>query len=253
MMFRLTRTMMLALALVGCSGNGDGKAGSLPAAPPSLSTILEEALRHCGDDGASTEACKRATHAPSWLAPKNIKVPAGFLSVMVTESCQSQNFAELEAVALLSSGATYVRAGFLRRDDGKWFLGRIAMVEESMPKLCEDIPQVYGVEEAKKQLKGAQSDWVVWSREDGKDVADFQSLWRYQCEIDAVMFGGSPDGDFKRVEVGCWLSDGFPALLEDASSPLIEGNLPYLYMRLVFADGTQTDVVKVENPNHEGR
>lgn len=249
----LRLAVAIALTLVGCGG-GDS-AGNPSEAPEKLTSILEEVLRQCGDDGASAEACKRATNAPSWMPPKNIKVPPGFLSVMVIESCEREGFVELEGAALTRSGGTHIRAGFLRRDDGEWFLGRISMVDDSTPKLCEDIPLAYGVEEAKKGLEDAQSDWVVWSREDGKDVLDLRPLWSYQCELKSVMFGGSPEEEPERVDVGCWLSDGFPIELGKKGAPPFfkADEIGYVYVQLVFVDGTKTEIVKIENPSQKGR
>jgi len=249
MMFQLASAPALALALVGCGFGGDAERRL--EAPPSLATMLADVIRDC--DGSGTEACRRAMNTPSWIAGTNLKVPSGFISLSVVESCQTQNFAELEAVVLLTSGVTHIRAGFLRRVDGQWFSGRIVTVEESTPRLCEDIPFMFGVEAAKKGLEEAQ-DWVVWSRADGKDAFDFRPLWRYQCELKAVMLGHSPDEEPDRIEVGCWLSDGFPTLSDESSPVYVESDeIPHVYVRVVFADGTRTDIVKIENPNRKGR
>ncbi|MGH1348932.1 MAG: hypothetical protein ACRBN8_45790 [Nannocystales bacterium] len=249
----MNRTFWLEGALVstlaGCGFIGDAERLE---APPKLTKRLEDVLRHC-DDGSGVDACKRAMNTPSWIAGKNRKVPSGFLSLSVVESCQTQNFAELEAVVLLTSGVTRIRAGFLRRIDGEWFSGRIVTVEESTPKLCEDIPLMYGLEAAKEGLEDAQG-WVVWSRADGRDAFDFRPLWRYQCELKTVILGRSPDEDPDRVDVGCWLSDGFPTLSDESSPVYVESDeIPYVYVQVVFTDDTHTDIVKIENPNWKGR
>jgi len=83
MMFRLASTLTLVLALVGCGFGGDAE--RRPEAPPSLTTMLEDVIRNCGDDGPGAAACKRAMNTPSWIVGTNLKVPSGFISLRSAE------------------------------------------------------------------------------------------------------------------------------------------------------------------------
>lgn len=241
------KRVALLLCLVAASCDSMEKGGQRLEAPAELTEMLEDVIRICGD--GSAEACLEAQNAPSGAVEKGAVFPSGLLWLSLIESCRSQSFAELEAVVFLTSGTTHIRAGFVRYEGGGWFSRRIVTVEESTPGLCEDIPGVHSADEAKEALADKES-WILWSRrdEDGKDVADLANLWGYGCGLEAVMVGSTPD-TLKRIDVGCWLPDGFPTSPESMPPVFVGNRLPYLHVQVMFTDGSSTEVSKIENPN----
>ncbi len=211
--------------------------------------MLEDVIRTCGE--GSVEACRAAQNAPSGASEYEAVFPPGLLKMSVVESCRSQNFAELEAVVFLKSGTTHIRAGFVRYEDGAWFSKRIATVDGSTPELCADLPNVHTAEEAKAALAD-KDDWVRWSRQDGRDIADFAHLMDYGCGVKGLLVGESSDQEPMPFEVRCWHTDGFPVSGKSLPPRFNLEDAPYLYVKLAFTDGTSTAVEKVENPYRKG-
>jgi len=246
----MVRSCLLGvLTLAPSFGCGGGEGRLRLEAPAELTEMLEDVIRTCGE--GSAEACREAQNAPSGAIESEAVFPPGLLMVSVVESCRSQNFAELEAVVVLKSGTTHIRAGFVRNEDGTWFNKRIVTVDGSTPALCADLPNVHTAEEAKAALAD-KDDWVRWSRRDGRDIAEFAHLLDYGCGVKGLLIGESPDEEPMRFEVRCWHTDGFPVSGESFPPRFNLEDAPYLYVKLAFTDGTSTAVEKVENPYRKG-
>ena len=245
------RGWMLTLALVlGGAACGDSKTDARVGAPAELKGMFEEVLRACGE--GTTDACREAANIPPGATWSIHGLPPGFLASSVVGSCRSKSFAEIGVVAAYKSGASQVQAGFVRYDDGRWFLRRIRPVEDATLGLCEEFPGVHTAQEAKAALADP-NDWAKWIREDGRGAADFVTLLDYGCEIDElIVYGASPDDDEPlSFDVRCWYTDGFPTTGEAFPPRFFMHDSYHLYVKLVFTDGSATDVERVTNPYYE--
>lgn len=241
---------LASVSLVGCDGEQTSGA-QRQGAPEELTEMLEDVIRFCGKQGEA-EACWKAQNMPPGASVKKFKFPGGLLTLTVLESCRSKNFAELEAVVVLASGTTHVRAGFVRYENGGWFIRRIVTVDGSTPALCEDIPNVHTANEARGALADP-GDWARWSREDGRDVVDFGVLLNYGCGVEEVVVAQSPDAEPMRFDVKCSYTDGFPASAKSVPPGFRLAEGASLYVKLVFTDGTTTSTEKFESTGRDKR